>query len=155
MSVDIYLVFILARQINGEYVFLKGEKGFYSEHSANEMIKDFINQYGSNGQQTVVKLETPHGQADCHCEIGVFKTPIELPVTIVYVIAVAARQIDGEFFSTNVDKAFNNKEDADRHANIVRNKYTQHGKSIPTKISTPQGEMECMCEVGVFEMEIQ
>lgn len=153
MQVEVFLVFVLLRQINGEYVFLKGEKAFYSEHSANEMVSEFNRQFTQDNQP--MKLETPYGLADCFCEIGIFRTPIDMPVTTLYVVAVAARQIDGEFVSINVNKAFNNKEEADRHVNIVRTNYTKEGNPVPTKIMTPQGAIDCMCEVGVFEMEIQ
>jgi hypothetical protein len=73
----IYAVFLVARQINGEYVFIKFEKAFKTPNQAGEYLQNLKAQYTKNGQNVPVKIMTPNGEVDCMCEVGIFDINVE------------------------------------------------------------------------------
>lgn len=58
-----------------------------------------------------------------------------------------ARQVDGEYVVLKVEKAFKKASKADEYAKNLAKKYAE---SIPT----PSGPMACVCERGVFEIDV-
>jgi hypothetical protein len=72
-----------------------------------------------------------------------------------FIVFTAARMIEGEFLFISARKGFTDKEKADDFAKQLSdgNKDT-NGKLRITRISTPTGEADCFCEVGVHEVEI-
>lgn len=73
----IYAVFLVARQINGEYVFVKFEKAFKNSTKAGECLQNLKSQYTKDGQNVPVKIMTQNGEVDCMCEVGIFDITVE------------------------------------------------------------------------------
>lgn len=65
----------------------------------------------------------------------------------VFAVVSVARQVDGEYCVVKVEKAFKKASKADEYANSLARRYTE---SIPT----PSGPMACVCERGVFEIDV-
>lgn len=73
----------------------------------------------------------------------------------VYAVITVARQVEGEYVFIRTEKAFKSAAKADGLLKVLKNQYTTpDGKWRPQQVSTPQGEAVCMCEVGVFEIEV-
>lgn len=65
----------------------------------------------------------------------------------VYAIVTIARQVDGEYCLVKVEKAFTKAARADEEAKKLARNYAE-------TISTPNGMIPCVCERGVFEIEV-
>lgn len=73
----------------------------------------------------------------------------------IFCVLTVARQIAGEYIAIKGDKAFRSADRANALLQQLKASYvTPEGKIKPIKVSTPQGELECFCEVGVFELEV-
>lgn len=73
-----------------------------------------------------------------------------------YAVITVARQIDGEYVFIKTEKAFRTVEKADNYLKKIKNNFvTEDGKWKPQLISTSNGEANCQCEVGVFEIEVE
>lgn len=66
----------------------------------------------------------------------------------VFAIISVARQVDGEYVVVKAEKAFTQASKADEFAKGLAKKYTE---AIPT----PSGPMPCICERGVFEIDVE
>lgn len=73
----------------------------------------------------------------------------------VFAVISIGRQILGDLVVIRTEKAFKQASKADSYVNKLRQEQTVDGKAKPIKISTPQGEVNCVCEVGAFEIEIE
>jgi hypothetical protein len=62
------------------------------------------------------------------------------------VISVA-RQVDGEWVCVKTEKAFKSSTSAEKYANNLARNYAE-------KITTASGVMNCICERGVFEIDV-
>jgi hypothetical protein len=65
-----------------------------------------------------------------------------------YVLISVARQVDGEYCVVKAEKAFLKSESADNFSKNLAKKYAE-------TIQTPAGPIQCVCERGVFEIEIE
>jgi hypothetical protein len=65
-----------------------------------------------------------------------------------FAIICVARQIDGEYCLIKVEKAFKSRELAENFVKNLSKKYAE-------AIDTPNGPIECVCERGVFEIELE
>jgi len=65
----------------------------------------------------------------------------------VFVVMSIARQVDGEWCVLKAEKAFTQASKADEYAKGLAKRYTE---SIPT----PSGPMACICERGVFDLDV-
>lgn len=65
-----------------------------------------------------------------------------------FAIITVARQVDGEYVVVKVEKAFTQASKADAYAKGLAKKYSE---AIPT----PNGPMPCVCERGVFEIDVE
>ncbi len=74
----IYVVFSVARMIDGEYVFVKVEQAFEDQEKANELMHVLKAQYVKDGKFAPITLKTEHGEVACHCEIGATEVELEL-----------------------------------------------------------------------------
>ena len=63
---SVFVVLSIARQIDGEYIFVKSEKAFRTPQKANELLQILKGQYTKDGQLLPVNLMTPHGEVQCH-----------------------------------------------------------------------------------------
>lgn len=66
----------------------------------------------------------------------------------VFAIMTVARQIDGEFILIKPEKAFKQASKADEYAKTVTKSYVE-------VIQTPHGGIQCSCERGIFELEVE
>jgi len=73
-----FVVATVSRQIEGEYVFVKIDRGFLQASKAddyrNKLKKELSN---ADGSVKIVKITTDQGAADCICEVGAFEVEIE------------------------------------------------------------------------------
>lgn len=75
----IYAVITVARQVEGEYVFIKTEKAFKSAQKADGLLKSLKNQYVTeDGKWKPQTVSTSQGDAICQCEVGVFEIEVDL-----------------------------------------------------------------------------
>jgi glyoxylate utilization-related uncharacterized protein len=74
----LFAVITVARQIEGEYVFIKTEKAFTKAGDADALLKKLKQQYVTqDGQSKPQTISTAQGAADCHCEVGAFELEVE------------------------------------------------------------------------------
>jgi hypothetical protein len=74
----VYAVITVARQVDGEYVFIKTEKAFSSAQKADDYLKKIkSNTVTPDGKWKPQKIETQNGEAICQCEVGVFELELE------------------------------------------------------------------------------
>jgi glyoxylate utilization-related uncharacterized protein len=73
----------------------------------------------------------------------------------IFAVITVARQVEGEYVFIKTEKAFKSAQKADALLKALKGQYvTSDGKWKPQQVSTPQGDAVCMCEVGVFEIEV-
>lgn len=73
----IYAVITVARQVEGEYVFIKTEKAFKSAQQADSLLKTLKSQYVTeDGKWKPQMVSTAQGDAMCQCEVGVFELEV-------------------------------------------------------------------------------
>jgi len=72
----------------------------------------------------------------------------------VFAVITVARQVNGEYVFVKTDKAYKQAKNADKRLKELKEEYSEYGRVKPIKISTPQGDATCLCEAGVFEIEI-
>jgi hypothetical protein len=65
----------------------------------------------------------------------------------IFAIISVARQVDGEYCVVKVEKGFKTSAAAEQHAKSLISKYAEN-------IQTPTGLIECVCERGIFEIDI-
>jgi len=65
----------------------------------------------------------------------------------VFAVISIARQVDGEYCVIKVEKAFTKVESADIFSKSLTKKYAE-------SIQTPNGIINCVCERGVFEIDV-
>lgn len=74
----VFAVITVARQLEGEYVFIKTEKAFTSAKKADELLKKLKAQYvTADGKFNPQLIETAQGKATCQCEVGAFEIELE------------------------------------------------------------------------------
>jgi len=73
----------------------------------------------------------------------------------VFAVITVARQVEGEYVFIKTEKAFKSAQKADELLKSLKAQYVNpDGKWKPQQVSTPQGDAVCMCEAGVFEIEV-
>ena len=78
MAETVFAVITVARQIEGEYVFIKTEKAFRQASKADELLKKLKAQYSTpEGKIIPQKVQTPTGEAECFCEVGAFELELD------------------------------------------------------------------------------
>lgn len=65
----------------------------------------------------------------------------------IFAIVTIARQVDGEYCLVKVEKAFKQASKADEFAKSLAKRYAE-------TINTPSGSIPCVCERGVFEIDV-
>jgi hypothetical protein len=77
MAEKMFVVTIVARQIEGEYVFVRQEKAFYHMSNAEAHAKSLKKQFSTPDGKTIPQnITTPHGNAECSCDVGIFEVAI-------------------------------------------------------------------------------
>jgi|TARA_Y100000034_G_C6773403_1_gene345145 hypothetical protein len=78
-KMKVFAVITVARQISGEYVFIRTEKAFEKASKADKLLKKLKSQY-SNEDGTIkpIRIDTPQGTAECMCEVGAFELEVVL-----------------------------------------------------------------------------
>lgn len=65
-----------------------------------------------------------------------------------FLIISLARQVQGEYCMVKVEKAFSQASKAEDYASKLSQKYAE-------SINGPNGPIPCVCERGIFEIEIE
>lgn len=74
----IFLVILVARQVLGDYIFVRTEKAFYQASLADAYVQKMKGELSTtDGKAKLIKLNTPNGEVDCLAEIGVHEVDIE------------------------------------------------------------------------------
>lgn len=74
----IYAVITVARQVEGEYIFIKTEKAFKNAQKADGLLKTLKAQYVTeDGKWKPQVVSTGQGDATCQCEVGVFEIEVD------------------------------------------------------------------------------
>ena len=66
----------------------------------------------------------------------------------IFNVITIARQVDGEYVFVKVEKSFLDQKRASDDANGLARKYAE-------TINTSTGQIQCVCERGVFESETE
>lgn len=64
-----------------------------------------------------------------------------------FAIISVARQVDGEYCVVKVEKAFKDPNAAEELAKSLSKRYAE-------TINSPSGPIECVCERGIFEIDV-
>jgi len=73
-----------------------------------------------------------------------------------FLILCLARQVSGEYVFVLTEDAYRTKEKAEEQLKVVSKKYKQDdGKPRLLNIATAQGQAQCICELGIFEVDIK
>jgi glyoxylate utilization-related uncharacterized protein len=74
----IYAVITVARQVEGEYIFIKTEKAFKNAQKADALLKTLKAQYVTeDGKWKPQVVSTGQGDATCQCEVGIFEIEMD------------------------------------------------------------------------------
>jgi hypothetical protein len=65
-----------------------------------------------------------------------------------FAIISIARQVDGEYCIIKIEKAYKDPNLAESYAKSLSKKYAE-------SIQTPNGSIDCVCERGIFEIDIE
>ena len=74
---DSWIVVTTARQIDGELVLVKLEKGFTSEQKANELMHQLQKNYMTHEGPKEIFITTEYGNVSCYCVASVMNVTIE------------------------------------------------------------------------------
>jgi len=66
----IFAIVSVARQVDGDYVFVKPERAFVVREKADSFVNSLVKQYTET-------LQTPTGPAQCVCTRGVLELEVE------------------------------------------------------------------------------
>lgn len=66
----------------------------------------------------------------------------------IFAIFTVARQVDGEYVVVKAEKAFAKASKADEYVKSLAKNYTE-------TIQTPTANIQCICERGVFELDVE
>lgn len=74
----IFCIITVARQIGGEYIFIRTERAFKKASKADEFLSKLKSTLvDSEGKPLAVELSTPNGSAKCYREAGCFEIELE------------------------------------------------------------------------------
>lgn len=73
----LYVINSIARQIDGEYIFIKTEKVFTKSDKAEVFMNSMKNSLLDNGKSKSVTLTVDNQQIECLIEIGLFEAELE------------------------------------------------------------------------------
>lgn len=66
----------------------------------------------------------------------------------IFALVSIARQVDGEYCVVKIEKAYKSAQRADEESKKLARKYAEI-------ITTPAGVINCVCERGVFEIDVE
>lgn len=69
-------------------------------------------------------------------------------MTKIFAVISVARQVDGEYVIVKTEKAFTKASQADEYVKGLAKNYTE-------TIQTPTASIQCVCERGVFELDVE
>jgi hypothetical protein len=74
---DIWVVVLTARQIDGEFVLVKMIEAFKEEQKANVLMNSLKNDYVDANGPKPIRLTTDYGDILCHCIASVMPVKIK------------------------------------------------------------------------------
>jgi hypothetical protein len=158
---SIFAIITIARQIGGEYVFIKTEKAYNEPALAEECLVEFKKKiHDASGKPIAVEVSTPNGTAKCYQEAGVFEVEIsgdeEIQNNRIFCVITVARQIGGEYVFIRTEKGYTRASFAEKHLSDLKKKLSDNsGRPMGVEISTPNGSAKCYQEAGIFEIELE
>ena len=72
----------------------------------------------------------------------------------IFAVITVARQIDGEYCFVRTEQAFKQASKADELRNKLNGDYKLGDKFKPIRLSTPNGDVDCNCVAGAFELDL-
>ena len=73
---NVWVVVTTARQIDGEFILVKMEEGFYEEIKANQMMADLQKKYVTPNGPKEINITTEYGDILCYCIVSVMPVKI-------------------------------------------------------------------------------
>ena len=74
----------------------------------------------------------------------------------VYFVMMLCRQVQGEYIFLRAEKAFSEAAPCEAHLQkMKRDLVNSDGSPKIVRLSTPNGQADCICEVGPFELDIE
>lgn len=74
----------------------------------------------------------------------------------IFVVLSVSRQIGGDYVFIRTEKAVAEEVKANEYLQTLKSQYVNsQGEMIPISINTPHGDVPCLTEVGVFEVELE
>lgn len=75
---QVFVVMVVSRQIDGEYIFTKAEKAFDKASKADAFMNELKTKYIANGKYVPTPITTPDGSTTmCMCEVAGFALEVE------------------------------------------------------------------------------
>ena len=76
---DVHVIYTIARQVNGDTVFVRGEGGYTDMDEAEKKRKALMATYSNNGQWVPIELDTntAEGTTTCMCLAGGFTIKVD------------------------------------------------------------------------------
>jgi hypothetical protein len=71
------------------------------------------------------------------------------------VVTSIARQIDGEYVFVKIEGAFVNALKAENLMQNLKKSMSKDGKAVPTVVNVNNEKIECLMEIGAFEIELE
>jgi hypothetical protein len=66
----------------------------------------------------------------------------------VFAVITVARQVEGEYIAIKPEKAFTKASQADEYSKNLAKKFAEN-------VTTPVGIIQCLCERGVIEIDVE
>lgn len=74
----------------------------------------------------------------------------------VFTVIMVGRQVEGDYICIRSEKAFKTAEKAEELVKKYKEDFvTKDGKPKRIRISTNMGDVDCFCEIGVFEIDLE
>lgn len=74
----------------------------------------------------------------------------------IHAIVTVGRQVEGEFVCIRTEKAFKQASQAEEYFNKIKGDFqSPEGKLKVVRISSGGNNIDCYCEVGIFEIEVE
>ena len=73
----------------------------------------------------------------------------------IFAVIIVARQCNGEYIVIKTDKGYTQASKADARLQEIKQSFVNSGGQKPVRISTPNGDIDCMCEAGAFEIDVE
>lgn len=75
---------------------------------------------------------------------------------VIYNVVMIARQIQGEYVFVRTEAAYKDRKKAEvKQQELKKMSLDEQGLTKAIRVSTPQGKADCICEIGIHEVELE